>query len=1462
MNKYIASLFIILIVSITNVFSQADQGSLGIKGSVKVDRTAMQGAKLIVIKNGVKEKTYTSDAKGKFEFSIDLNAQYEIVVAKQGYYSKKLSFNTRVPKDEVGIWSYKFVMTMIPTIDGFDASLLDKPIGKIMYVDKVGEFDYNEAYTFNMLKKLEALMKAYEKARTQAYKKIIAQADAAFNNKDYDLSVELYDKAIDLDPYETYPDDQIVMIGKIIHQDENAEKNYAKNIAEADKYFKSIDYPNAKKYYNRALNYLSNPYPEDQLALIEKILNDKDAQFNEQQAKEKAYTEAIAAGDRLFTSKQYENAVSKYTEALNIKPKEQYPKDKLVELNVLIAQLAKNKKSKEEIEKQYRAAIALADKGFSGKDYIASRSNYVKASQIKPAETYPRTKITEIDNILAGNKSLNEKYNGFIAVADKSFLDKEYQSAKNNYQQALSIKPNEAYPASKIKEIDALLLQLAQQKKKDVEGNYLRLIALADASFNKKEYEAAKTGYSQALVLKAGESYPKQRIIEIDEILNELAKKKHNYDMAIARADNNFNIDKWKEAKVDYQLALSIFPNEQYPQTRINEIENKLLALKSANEQKAARDNAYNNAIAKADALFTEKKYQESKNSYTQALAVKPTEAYPKQRITEIDKLLNAQKVIDDRYNSVIAAADQHFLNKKYVEARAAYTNASLIKKQEAYPKQKIVEIDKLLASQKEANSRYFAIIAAADGHFNNKKYNDAKTTYTNALQIKPNEEYPKKRISEIDRILASQKSLNDKYLAAIATADQYFLNEKYNEAKATYTNALQIKQNEAYPKQKITEIDALLNQIMAAKAKYEQNKKQYDNTIAQADAQFNSKTYVQAKTLYQKASTFLPDEVYPKQRIVEIDNLLSGIADKDRRYKESISAADKLFASKSYGEALALYNTASGIKPEEQYPKGKIIEINTLLEKLQKNAAAYDNYIKLADAAYSSNNLEQAKGQYQAALAIKQTEAYPKQRIAEIDKLLAEQARLASEREKIESQYKTLITNADLNFNQKKYQQAKNNYSQASLLKPNEMYPKERIAEIDNITETLAAQQKAYKQKIAEGESLLNNKNFNGALSAYKQASQIMPNEVLPKQKISEIQAIIDANAKTQEQYKNLVSQANSLFNKKSYKESKTLYQQAGALLPNEAYPKNQIVKIDALIADAAKREAELQALMKSYNEKIDEAGKLFDSKNYNGAISAYMDAKFIKSDETFPDKQIVKIKQILKDKAAQIEADYNKAMALGDKLKNTKEYIGAKQQYTTAINLKPNDAAARAKLVEIDNLIEKDMLAKQKQAKTDADYNKFIKQADATYKTKNYSTAIALYKSAGSLKPNEKYPINQIEICERKIQEQKAFAAAEENKRKQAELAASQSSFKKGDFDYSGEKRNQKFLNELSKQYPEGVTVEHYEKKNKKIKRVIVNRNGIAKEYIEVKYSYGTFYFRNGQNISRTIFYSETKK
>ena len=103
------------------------------------------------------------------------------------------------------------------------------------------------------------------------------------------------------------------------------------------------------------------------------------------------YQSAITKADGAFNSKDYASAKTAYSDALGIKPNEAYPKTKLTEINKLIADAGKQK----ELDVKYQAAITKGDGAFSSKDYAAAKTAYTEASGIKPNEVYPKTKITE-----------------------------------------------------------------------------------------------------------------------------------------------------------------------------------------------------------------------------------------------------------------------------------------------------------------------------------------------------------------------------------------------------------------------------------------------------------------------------------------------------------------------------------------------------------------------------------------------------------------------------------------------------------------------------------------------------------------------------------------------------------------------------------------------------------------------------------------------------------------------------------------------------------------------------------------------------------------------------------------------------------------------------------------------------------------------------------------------------------
>ena len=220
---------LIVIASLSNVSAQKVKGYLSIKGTIKIEHDNFAVSKVKVFVDGSLDKIYDADKTGRFGFNIDLNKQVVLEICRQGFYSKKLEFNTNVPVEDVGIWNYKFSIELLPEVDGFDASILNQPIGKIKFIEKIGDFDYDEAYTAEMKKRLKDMMKDYEQKRRATFDRLIAEADAQFSQANYEEAVELYTKAIDVDPYDPYPDNQISAIKKILAKNQNNDKNYQKN---------------------------------------------------------------------------------------------------------------------------------------------------------------------------------------------------------------------------------------------------------------------------------------------------------------------------------------------------------------------------------------------------------------------------------------------------------------------------------------------------------------------------------------------------------------------------------------------------------------------------------------------------------------------------------------------------------------------------------------------------------------------------------------------------------------------------------------------------------------------------------------------------------------------------------------------------------------------------------------------------------------------------------------------------------------------------------------------------------------------------------------------------------------------------------------------------------------------------------------------------------------------------------
>ncbi|MDG1222265.1 MAG: hypothetical protein P8P19_05860 [Polaribacter sp.] len=1017
----------------------------------------------------------------------------------------------------------------------------------------------NEQYPKDKIKEVKAII-ANEKKAEKEYAETIAAADQFLTAKEYEKAKGSYKKASELKTYEQYPKDKLTEIEGILAEiakkkaEEKARnEKYNALVAAADAMLGSKKYDLAKGKYNEALGVKSEEqYPKDKLTEIEGILAEIARKEAERKAKEAQFKALIAEADKLLGTKDYSGSKAKYTEALGVKSEEQYPKDQLKEIDRILAEIAKKEAEEKAKDEKYQNLIVAADGLLGAKDYDESKAKYNEALGLKPAEQYPKDKIKEIDGILAeiakreaAEKAKEAKYKGLIATADKMLSTKNYAGAKAKYTEALGVKSEEQYPKDKLTEIEGLLAELARKEAERkaaeaLEKKYQGLITAADGMMSSKNYEGAKGKYNEALGVKSGEQYPKDKLSEIEGILAEIARKEaerkaaealeKKYQGLITTADGMMSSKNYEGAKGKYNEALGVKSGEQYPKDKLAEIEGILAEIAKKEAAEKAKEAKYQGLIIVADGLLENKDYEGAKGKYNEALGVKSEEQYPKDKIKEIENLLaeiarkkaeaEAAKMAagerDAKYEKTIALADAAFGSKNYEGAKGKYNEALGIKSEEQYPKDRLTEIEGLLAeiaskkaaenaanlAASEKEEKYNQAIKLADKAMTAKSYKTAKGKYNEALGIKSGEQYPKDKLAEIEVALANLAAQNAKdvanqvklakeeqYNQTIKLADKALSDKNYQAAKGKYNEALGIKSGEQYPKDKLAEIEVALANLAtqsaedALAAESERKKREYFNAlIAEADGELVSKNYDAAKSKYNQALLVIPGEQYPTDKLKEIANLLANLKANEKNaalaqkqleenYKKIIAQADASFSAKNYNSAKPKYKEALSLKSGEAYPRDQIAEIDRLLAEiaereskitlknnaLKQKEQAYANFIRNADEQLAGKQYRSALSNYKQAIEIKSGEQYPKDKVNDINKILADlaakeranSANAQAEQEK-RKRYDKIIYNADRAFKLKDYDKAKSEYNSALGIYSNEQYPKDRLSEIE----------------------------------------------------------------------------------------------------------------------------------------------------------------------------------------------------------------------------------------------------------------------------------------------------------------------------------------------------------------------------------------------------------------------------
>ena len=648
------------------------------------------------------------------------------------------------------------------------------------------------------------------------------------------------------------------------------------------------------------------------------------------------------------------------------------------------------------------------------------------------------------------------------------------------------------------------------------------------------------------------------------------------------------------------------------------------------------------------------------------------------------------------------------------------------------------------VAQKKNTAETYKSYIKQADLALEAADYKKAIEFYEKANQAKPEYNYPTFKINEIKKILetgtdpktqTSTKTMssNASYKSMLTKADYEYENKDFGTALFHYDKATKTRPEYSYAYDKMEEINTILNASPETKTKI------FENTIHNAENLFEQQNYQQAKSEYEKAALIDTSAQLPKEKLRQISSVYTDPEDMSN-FKLAVANGDKALASSDYDHAFMFYEAARQMHPKAKFVNEKITDTKqqqiaykakteqpatpvvsadkvpqtVMPEKVvlpkeitvvtadkvlqtdipekvvlpkeiavaakvpepqkQPEQVKYDTTLAAAENALKAGDYETALAGFKSASALKPSENYTQLKINEIEKMQAEKTL----QKELGANYTAAIANGDKFLSASKYTEALSAYKQALNLKPNETYPAEKTAEIN----TLLAKQKSdadnYAQAIRTGEKALAAENYSLALTSFINAEKVKPTETYPKQQIIEIKALIAAQQEKEEKYTKAVNSGDQLFANKQYSGALTSYNEAAKLKKYEKYPQDQIVKINKIISDSRSSDD-------SYTLAIAEGNKLFGMKEYTDAISAFNKAASLKPSENYPNQRIAEILKIVDEMKLAHSAEYNKAIEVADKLYTAKIYDQAIEAYEAAIKINPGDTYSELQISKI---------------------------------------------------------------------------------------------------------------------------------------------------------------------------------
>ncbi len=312
---------------------------------------------------------------------------------------------------------------------------------------------------------------------------------------------------------------------------------------------------------------------------------------------------------------------------------------------------------------------------------------------------------------------------------------------------------------------------------------YESMRARADSLFQNEEYERAEFFYNQALEFNRDDEYVQQRLARLAELQDRGSEER--YQRQLQRGDSLQNVadsllaaEALSRASNQYSKALGLYYSAQNIKPEEGEVEQRISSIQGRQEQIAKRQAKQASATAsrqqeggdnesgevsidqlakffreRGDRQLEAGNLKAALDKYKRSLEYKPNNQSLRDKVASLEEQIEEEQG-KQKFRRNYNKGRQFLREGKFAEAKQAFQKAEEVMPNEPRLQEAMKTTERMLKQRKEETRQYEQYRARGDSFFEEGQFEEAISSYKNALSIRSDDDYVKRRIEQANQEL------------------------------------------------------------------------------------------------------------------------------------------------------------------------------------------------------------------------------------------------------------------------------------------------------------------------------------------------------------------------------------------------------------------------------------------------------------------------------------------------------------------------------------------------------------------------------------------------------------------------------------------------------------------------------------------------------------------------------------